>query len=239
VDFKFETLRNRDNCGERRFGWGLSYLSPKLPPETSPQIFHLHVVHINELAIGRFHGVLIILFISVSFLLLLACVNVAILFLARGEARQMEIALRKALGAGPSRIVGQLLTESLLLSLAGGGCGVILALGGIQLVRHFMLPTLFPPEAEIALNLPVLSFSVAVSVCNRRHERAVACPSGSAHRCPPGSRRWIAQTGRAQGNTYQPHDSVGGSSDNYDAAPGMLRCNLAEAEPSDARRSGL
>jgi predicted permease len=133
-------------------------------PANFPQIFHLHLVHINELAIGRFHGVLIILFISVSFLLLLACVNVAILFLARGEARQTEIALRKALGAGPSRIVGQLLTESLLLSLAGGGCGVILALGGIRLVRHFMLPTLFPPEAEIALNLPVLFFSVAVSV---------------------------------------------------------------------------
>ena len=93
-----------------------------------------------------------------------------------------HLALRKALGAGPSRIVGQLLTESLLLSLAGGGCGVIVALGGIRLVRHFMLPTLFPPEAEIALNLPVLFFSVAVSVATgvlcglairhtRRHSR--------------------------------------------------------------------
>ena len=133
-------------------------------PANFPQIFHLHLVHINELAIGRFRGALIILFISVSFLLLLACVNVAILFLARGEARQPEIALRKALGASPSRIVGQLLTESLLLSSAGGACGALLTLGGIRLVRHFMMPDLFPPEAEIALNLPVLFFSVAVSV---------------------------------------------------------------------------
>ena len=133
-------------------------------PGNFPQIFKVHLVHINELAIGRFRGVLIILFISVSFLLALACVNVAILLLARGEARQTEIALRKALGAGRRRIVEQLLTESLGLSLAGGACGVMLALGGIRLVRHFILPTLFPPEAEIALNVPVLLFSIGVSM---------------------------------------------------------------------------
>ncbi len=132
-------------------------------PANFPQMFHVHLVHINELAIGRFRGVLIILFISVSFLLALACVNVAILLLARGEARQAEIALRKALGAGRRRIVSQLLTESLALSLAGGACGVVLALGAIRLVRHFILPTLFPPEAEIALNVPVLLFSIAAS----------------------------------------------------------------------------
>jgi predicted permease len=135
-------------------------------PDNFPQIFKVHLVHINELAIGRFRGALIILFISVSFLLMLACVNVAILLLARGEARQTEIALRKALGAGRRRIVGQLLTESLLLSLAGGGCGVMLALAGIRFVRHFIviLPSLFPQEAEIALNVPVLLFSLGVAV---------------------------------------------------------------------------
>ncbi len=131
-------------------------------PENFPQKFKVHLVHINELAIGRFRGVLVILFISVSFLLLLACVNVAILLLARGETRQTEIALRKALGAGGRRIIGQLLTESLLLSLVGGGCGVMLSLGAIRLVRHFLPPTL-PSEAEIALNMPVLLFSLGVS----------------------------------------------------------------------------
>ena len=132
-------------------------------PENFPQIFKVHLVHINELAIGRFRGVLVILFISVSFLLALACANVAILLLARGEARQTEIAMRMALGAGRRRIVRQLLTESLALSLAGGGCGVVLALGGIWLVRRFLLPAFFPAEAVIGLNIPVLLFSTGVS----------------------------------------------------------------------------
>jgi putative ABC transport system permease protein len=161
-------------------------------PDNFPQIFNLHLVHINELAIGRFRGVLIILFISVSFLLMLACVNVAILLLARGEARQTEIALRKALGAGRRRIVGQLLTESLVLSLAGGGCGVMLALAGIRLVRHFIvvLPALFPPEAEIALNVPVLLFSIGVSVAT-----GVVCGLWPAMRASRVDLRQVADAG--------------------------------------------
>ncbi len=137
----------------------------KQTPGNFPQRFKVHLVHMNEVAIGRFRGVLVILFLSVSCLLLLACVNVAILLLARGEARLGEIAMRKALGAPRRRIVAQLLTESVLLSLAGGCLGVFLAYGGVRLVRHFLvqLPTLFPPEANIALNLPVLAFSLAVA----------------------------------------------------------------------------
>jgi len=161
-------------------------------PDNFPQIFKVHLVHINELAIGRFRGVLIILFVSVSFLLMLACVNVAILLLARGEARQTEIALRKALGAGGRRIVGQLLTESLLLSLAGGGCGVLVALAGIRIVRHFIviLPALFPQEAEIALNVPVLLFSIGVSVAT-----GVVCGLWPALRASRTDVRQVADAG--------------------------------------------
>ncbi len=147
-------------------------LAPKMEafvketPFNFPPKFKVHVVHINEVAIGRFRGVLVILFISVSFLLVLACVNVAILLLARGEARQAEIAMRKALGASRKRIVAQLLTESMLLSAAGGLAGVLLALAGIRLIRHLIapLPSLFPDEAVIALNIPVVLFSGGMAI---------------------------------------------------------------------------
>ena len=167
----------------------------KETPANFPQRFKVHLVHINEVAIGRFKGVLVVLFVTVSFLLVLACVNVAILLLARGEARQSEIAMRKALGASRHRILGQLLTESVLLSSAGGCLGILLALGGIQLVQYLIkpLPTIFPPEAAINLNIPVLFFSVAISsltgiVCglwpamrlSRTELRQIA--DGSAHK---------------------------------------------------------
>ena len=92
----------------------------------------------NDIAIGRFRGFLVVLFVSVSFLLVLACVNVAILLLARGEARQTEIAMRKALGAGRHRIARQLLTEEVLLSAAGGCLGVLVTLAGIRLVQNLI-----------------------------------------------------------------------------------------------------
>lgn len=137
----------------------------KETPANFPQQFKAHVVHINEVAIGRFKGFLGVLFASVSFLLVLACVNVAILLLARGEARQAEIAMRKTLGASSSRIVRQLLTESVFISLAAGVVGVLLAFIGIRIVLILIhpLPTIFPPEAEIALNVPVLLFSISIS----------------------------------------------------------------------------
>jgi predicted permease len=164
----------------------------KETPDNFPPNFKVHLVHINELAVGQMRGVLILLSVSVSFLLLLACANVAILLLARGEARQAEIALRKALGARPRRIVTQLLTEALLLSITGGGCGVLLALAGIRLVRHFLvpLPTLFPPEAEIALNVPVLLFSAAVSMVT-----GVACGLWPALRTAGTDLRQVADAG--------------------------------------------
>jgi len=135
-------------------------------PADFPLHFKVHLVHINEIAIGRFRGALVLLFISVSLLLALACANLAILMLARGEARQSEIAMRKALGAGSGRIVAQLLTESITISSAGGALGILLALAGVKAVLLLTqpLPTFFPPEAKIAVDVPVLAFGVAVSM---------------------------------------------------------------------------
>jgi putative ABC transport system permease protein len=135
-------------------------------PGNFPQNFRVHLVHINEVSIGRFRGVLVGLFMAVSFLLVLSCANVAILILARGEARQAEIAMRKALGASRSRIVTQLITESVLMSVIGGGMGVLLAFAGIRIVVYLMHPLawILPSEAQIAVNTPVLVFSLGISV---------------------------------------------------------------------------
>ncbi len=138
----------------------------KQTPANFPQHFKVHLVHINEVAIGRFREILIVLFISVSFLLMLACVNVAILMLARGEARQAEIDIRKALGAGPRRLIAQLLTESFLFSAAGGGLAILLAFAGVRAVLRLTqpLPAIFPAEANIAVNVPVLAFGVGMAM---------------------------------------------------------------------------
>ncbi|HEY1902816.1 MAG TPA: ABC transporter permease [Terracidiphilus sp.] len=136
----------------------------KETPQNFPQKFKVHLVRLNDIAVGRFSGVLVILFITVLFLLLLGCVNVAILLLARAGARRPEIAMRKTLGATRLRIVGQLLVEVLLLSVSGGVLGVILACAGVRLVTHYLPQSVFPSEAQIALNIPVLLFSVGVSM---------------------------------------------------------------------------
>jgi len=138
----------------------------KETPANFPQHFKVHLVHMNEVELGQFRGVLVFLFISVSFLLALACVNVATLLLARGEARQAEIAMRKALGAGNRRITAQLVTESVLLSLTGGALGILLAMAGVRATLHFTssMGSFFPDEARISVNIPVLVFSIVVSV---------------------------------------------------------------------------
>jgi putative ABC transport system permease protein len=100
---------------------------------------------------------------AVAFLLLIACANLANLTLARTALRTREIAVRLALGATRGRIVGQLVLESLLVSLAGATVGLLLAHWGIRLILALKPPDVQRPEL-IGLNLPVLAFSAAVCV---------------------------------------------------------------------------
>jgi putative ABC transport system permease protein len=101
---------------------------------------------------------------AVGFILLIACVNVANLLLARGTVRQKEIAVRAALGATRWQLFAQFLTESVALSLIGGILGTGLAWGLLKVIVAMMPPFTLPSEAGFRLNLPVLFFSLAASI---------------------------------------------------------------------------
>jgi putative ABC transport system permease protein len=115
-------------------------------------------------ASGEMRSSLTLLFAAVGFLLLIACANVANLQLARGTARAREIAVRMSLGAERSRVLRQLLTESMVLSVAGGALGILFAIGITKGTVALMPEFYVPNEARITVNGYVLLFSAAVSV---------------------------------------------------------------------------
>lgn len=123
-----------------------------------------HVVGLNEDFIKQLGGTLYLLLGSVGLLLLIGCGNVSILLLARATARNHEFAIRAAIGASRKRIVGQLLTEALLLSVTGAALGVALAYFSLDKIVANLPQYSFPHEAAIRLNMPVLLFSVLVAL---------------------------------------------------------------------------
>src|SRR5580698_7949333 len=96
----------------------------KEDPKSYPQDMRVKIVSLNEQILGRFAGTIVFLFGAVVLLLLIGCANVSILLLARGTARQHELAVRTSMGAGRGRLIRQLLTESVLLSVTGAALGV-------------------------------------------------------------------------------------------------------------------
>lgn len=170
--------------GERAAGWGLDAIGRLKPGVTLQQAREdmdrvsrnltaaypdansgkkANVLSLKDEMIGDMGPVLFILLGAVAFVLLISCVNVANLLLARSTTRQNEFAIRMALGAGQHRVVRQLLTESLLLSLVGGALGLLVAKFGTTAALA-AVPRALPRSEDIGLDPRVLLFTLALSV---------------------------------------------------------------------------
>ena len=126
------------------------------------QLFGVAMPFVEDL-VGQYRKPLLVLFLAVVFVLLIAVVNVASLLLARGTGRQRELAVRIALGAGAKEIVRQLLVESVVLSIAGGALGLLLAVAATRTMVA-MVPSHIPRLQTAAVDWRVLLFALAVAV---------------------------------------------------------------------------
>jgi putative ABC transport system permease protein len=125
------------------------------------------VESVHEQLVAAARPALLLLLATVSFLLLIVCANVASLMLARLQTRRREMALRSALGATRRALVRQVLLESLLLSGAGGGLGILAAFFGVRMARHLPLDRV-PRLGEVGIDGGVLAFTALISVLTRQ-----------------------------------------------------------------------
>ena len=181
--YKLASLDRADPEGNRRFynfqarlkpGIGIKQAEAQIDviarrlsqvyPNDYPKKFTIQLQSWVDSLVGSFRTTLYILLAAVALLLLIACTNVANMLLARASAREKEIAIRAALGASRTRLVGQMLIESLLLAIGAAVVGCVFSYAGIKFVVAAIPEGVLPREAVIRLNVPVLLFSLGVAV---------------------------------------------------------------------------
>jgi ABC-type lipoprotein release transport system permease subunit len=151
--------------------------------------------------VGDARTTLWLLFAAVSLVLLIACVNVASLLLARAVSRERELAMRVALGAGRGRLIRQCLTESAVLGLAGGSLGLLLAIAGLHPFVA-LWPGSLPRAEEVRLDWHVLLFALGVSLFSsilfwpsaRASRSRASCGTGAARRSTHGGHQFATAT---------------------------------------------
>ncbi len=158
--------RLRDGVTVRQANGDISSIARRIHETSSEQGEYLLkdgiVVPLQDSITGKARPALLILLGAVGFLLLVACANVANLLLAQASVRERELAIRSALGAARGRLIRQFLTEAFLLSLVGGGLGVLGALAGVTgLVA--LAPVNLPRLDSVSVNIPVLLFALLLS----------------------------------------------------------------------------
>lgn len=136
----------------------------RLRPQDYPPQFQVFAVPFGHSGGEHLESTLYTVMVAVGLLLLIACVNVANLMLARATSREKEFALRAVLGAGRTRLVRLLMIESLALAMGGAALGVLIAWGGLKFIVATMPPDSIPAESVIGLNAQVLMFTLVLAV---------------------------------------------------------------------------